>query len=62
MNLNGIIKRIEALEEQREADTPTRISVRRIWQDGKLIGGYTGPITDDMLVLDRIIVSPPKRD
>jgi len=62
MNLTAITKRIEALEEQREAKTPTGISVRRIWQDGKLVGGYTGPITDGMRVFDRIIVSPPKRD
>jgi len=62
MNMAGITRRIEALEEQRKAETPARVSVRRIWQDGKLIGGYTRPITEDMLVLDRILVSPPNRD
>ena len=60
MNLNGITKRIEALEEQREADKPW-IGVRRIWQDGKLIGGYSGPITADMLVIERVIITPPVR-
>jgi hypothetical protein len=61
MNLRAITKRIEALEEQREVQAPTRW-VGRIWKDGVQIGGYTGPITDGMRVIDRIIVSPPKRD
>jgi len=59
MNLNGITKRIEALEEQREAEARARW-VRQIWQAGVQIGGYTGPITDGMHVIKRIIVSPPK--
>jgi hypothetical protein len=58
VNLTAITKRIEALE-QREAEAPT-CWVRRIWKDGVQIGGYTGPITDGMGVIDRIIVSPPK--
>jgi hypothetical protein len=61
MNLRAITKRIEALEEQCEVQAPTRW-VRRIWKDGVQIDGYTGPITDGMNVIDRIIVSPPKRD
>jgi hypothetical protein len=60
MNLTAITKRIEALEEQRQVVTPTRW-VRRIWEDGKQIGGYTGPI-EGVNIIDRIIVSPPKRD
>jgi hypothetical protein len=58
MNMAGITRRIEALEEQRKAETPTRTTVRRIFENGKQIGGYTGPITDGMLVINRIIVSP----
>jgi hypothetical protein len=61
MNLTSITKRIEALEEQREVQAPTRW-VRRIWKDGVQISGYTGPFTEGMHVIDRIIVSPPKRD
>jgi hypothetical protein len=60
MNLTAITKRIEALEEEREAKAPTRY-VSQIWKDGIQIGGYTGPITCDMCVLKRVIVSPPER-
>jgi hypothetical protein len=37
-----------------------RRAVRRIWDDGVQIGGYTGPITDDMFVIDRVIIDPEK--
>jgi hypothetical protein len=60
MNMAGITKRIEALEEQCEAKAQTRC-VSQIWKDGVQIGGYTGPITSNMLVLKRVIVSPPER-
>jgi hypothetical protein len=59
MNLRAIAKRIAALEEQRDVQAPTRW-VHRIWKDGVQIGGYTGPITDGMHVIDRIIVSPQR--
>jgi hypothetical protein len=61
VNLTTITKRIEALEEQRGAKAPTRY-VSQIWKDGVQIGGYTGPITSDILVIARVIVSPPERE
>jgi hypothetical protein len=67
MNLAGIVKRLEALEEQRKAaEKKPWVAVRRIWDGGKLISehtwkdgkqiqGYTGPID---VVLNRIIIDP----
>jgi len=58
-NLASLVRRIEAIE-QRTAETARRRKVvRRIWQDGKIIDGYDGAITPDMLVINRLIVSPP---
>jgi hypothetical protein len=61
VNFTTITKRIEALEERQEAKTPNQMWVRRVWQDGNQIDGYTGPI-EGMNIIDVIIVSPPKRD
>jgi hypothetical protein len=61
MNLTAITKRIEALEERREAEMPRRKVVRRIIDDGKVVGGYAGEITPDMFVINRVIIDPPAR-
>jgi hypothetical protein len=67
MNLAGIVKRLEALEERRKAgEKKPWVAVRRIWDGGKLISehtwkdgkqihGYTGPAD---VVLNRIIIDP----
>jgi len=52
-----LVKRIEAIE--RHTAVRRRKVVQRIWEDGKIVGGYDGAITRDMLVIDRVIVSPP---
>jgi hypothetical protein len=58
MNLTRLTKRIEAIEQRTADKVQRRKVVRRIWQDGKLVGGYAGEITPDMLVIERVIVSP----
>jgi len=67
MNLNGIIKRIEALEEQRKATEKKpwvaveriwddgKLISERIWQDGKEISGCNGPFDVE---INTIIVDP----
>ena len=63
MNLAKLVKRIEAIEQHTADKAQARKVVRRIWQDGKIVGGYDGAITPDILVIDRVIVSPvPKRE
>jgi len=67
MNLAALQKRIEALEEQRGEQGRTdrwffrgklRRAVRQIWDGDKQVGGYTGPITEDMLVIKNILITP----
>jgi hypothetical protein len=58
MNLTRLTKRIEAIEQRTADKVQRRKVVRRIWQDGKLVGGYAGEITPDMLVIERVIASP----
>jgi hypothetical protein len=71
MNLAGITKRIETLEEERNAAKKKPwIAIRRIFEDGKLtsertyrdgrlisghIGGYKGPVD---CVINRHIITP----
>ena len=62
MNLNGITKRIQALEEQREAESLTRRVVCRIIDGGKVVGGYAGEITPDMFVIETVIIDPTPLD
>ena len=61
MNVTVITKRIEALE-QRKAESPKRRVVWRIIDDGRVVGGYAGEITPDMLVIDTVIVDPMPLD
>jgi len=67
MNLAALTKRIEQLEQQRGNEGRTdqffyrgklRKAVRQVWQDGVQVGGYTGPITEDMLVIKNILITP----
>ena len=58
MKLASLVRRIEAIEQRTAETVRRRKVVRRIWQDGKIVGGYDGAITRDMLVIDRVIVSP----
>ena len=67
MNMAGIIKRLEALEDKRKAAQPKPwVCVTRLWDDGKLlreqtwkdgkeVRGYTGPVD---FMINRIIVTP----
>jgi hypothetical protein len=41
MNLAGIVKRLEALEECKAAMKKPWVAVRRIWDGGKLISEHT---------------------
>jgi len=71
MNLAALTKRIEALEEHRGDQGRTdrfyyrgkpRKAVRQIWDDGVQVGGYSGPITEDMLVIQNVLITPIDTD
>jgi hypothetical protein len=61
MNLAGLTKRIEAIEQRSADKSLARKVVCRVVEEAKSVGGYDGPITPDMLVIERVIIGPPAK-